>query len=118
MAIQKIPCGGFSYDDSEIVFENGVIHPIGGGGGGGAMVVEVDEENKTVNYTPREVYNAMLNGVVIPISKEADESGYKNIFEIHINSTNGAVWIGGFRGINLSGFIQGDLETNTWHAIK
>lgn len=31
--IKKIPCGGFSYDDSEITFENGVIHPIGGGGG-------------------------------------------------------------------------------------
>lgn len=30
--IKKIPCGGFSYDDSEIAFDNGVIHPIGGGG--------------------------------------------------------------------------------------
>lgn len=28
MAIKKIPCGGWSYDDSEIVFEDGVIHPI------------------------------------------------------------------------------------------
>lgn len=29
--IKKIPCGGFSYDDTEIAFEDGVIHPIGGG---------------------------------------------------------------------------------------
>lgn len=27
--IKKIPCGGFSYDDSEIAFDNGVIHTIG-----------------------------------------------------------------------------------------
>lgn len=63
MAIKKIPCGGWSYDDSEIVFEDGVIHPIGGGGSD-AMIVTftMDEEgNFTADKTYDELFEAMQN---------------------------------------------------------
>lgn len=76
MAIKKIPCGGWSYDDSEIVFEDGVIHPIAGGGSG-AMIVTftMDEEgNLTADKTVEEVTTAFNQGEVI--------TGILSVYEI------------------------------------
>lgn len=93
MAIKKIPCGGWSYDDTEIAFEDGVIHPIEkselpevtsadngkvlgvvdgewekteAGGGSGAMVVNITadgEGNYTFDKTFDEIVGAMPNVV-------------------------------------------------------
>lgn len=41
MAIKKIPCGGFCYDDDQIAFEDGVMKVIGGGSGGSQTVVKI-----------------------------------------------------------------------------
>lgn len=71
MAIKKIPCGGFMYDDETIIFENGVMKAIGGGSGGGAMVVnfviQVSGEELIVSAdkTPAEVIAAALIGSVM-----------------------------------------------------
>lgn len=72
MAIQKIPCGGFSYDDTEIAFENGVIHPIGGGGGSGLDLFVVNlldseeaESGHTIDKTYEEIANAANENKVI-----------------------------------------------------
>lgn len=94
MAIKKIPCGGWLYDDEQITFEDGVMKVIGGGGiseapidgkqyarkdaewsevqsGGGAMVVNFtptlvdDVLTLSADKTPAEVKSAMLSGAVV-----------------------------------------------------
>lgn len=56
MAIKKIPCGGFSYDDTEIAFEDGVIHPIGGG----MMVVNLSYNSDTEVYSIDKSFSEIL----------------------------------------------------------
>lgn len=79
MAIKKIPCGGWLYDDESITFEDGVMKVVGGGFGGGAMVVtfEVDGYNLSCDKTVTEVRAAMAQGtpVIGIITEDGNSKG-------------------------------------------
>lgn len=70
MAIKKIPCGGWLYDDETITFEDGVMKVIGGGSGGGGMIVKVIADTETFALSAdktfaeiKEAFNAGVNVV-------------------------------------------------------
>lgn len=71
MAIKKIPCGGFYYDDATIEFDDGVMKAKGGGSVGGGMVVNFTPTQVDGGFTlladktPAEVKSAMLSGAVV-----------------------------------------------------
>lgn len=96
MAIKRIPCGGFFYDDESIEFDGRVMKVIGGGeslpevtaedngdvltvvdgawakaapSGGGATIVNFTstEDSLTADKTVVEILEAMKTGVVIGI---------------------------------------------------
>lgn len=52
MAIKRSPCGGFSYDDSQIEFVDNVIQIKGGGGSGGLYGAKNDSDNPTQGVQP------------------------------------------------------------------
>lgn len=131
MAIKKIPCGGFSYDDTEIAFEDGVIHPIGGGG---IMVVnfvfDYDEETEegtiTADKKPTEVYNALKSGCVISTYRDNDHVDkipmgsceiyqFDNVqyptFVSHIFANEDGV-------DEYITYMRGDLITDTWQILS
>lgn len=61
MAIQRIPCGGFSYDDSQIEFVDNVIQVKGGGGSGGVTIfdaIDVGDDVYAVQCSAKELWDA------------------------------------------------------------
>lgn len=75
MAIKKIPCGGWLYDDEQIEFEDGVMRVVGGGSQ--TMVVRFDvaeDESVTANKTVEEVETAMLTMPVVGVMQLGEDT--------------------------------------------
>lgn len=76
MAIQRIPCGGFSYDDSQIEFVDNVIQVKGGGGSGGVKIFDVVFIGGTqyaIQATAKEVWETYQTGVVLLRNTETSD---------------------------------------------
>lgn len=68
MAIQRIPCGGFFYDDSQIKFVDNMIQIKGGGGSGGVAIFDVVFIGGTqyaIQATAQEVWEAYQARLVL-----------------------------------------------------
>lgn len=87
MAIKKIPCGGWLYDDEQITFEDGVMKVIGGGSGGSSVIiVEVTEElegeykaSKTGDEICEELKNNNIIRVKFPFPDTEDVFLYGDV---------------------------------------
>lgn len=123
MAIKKIPCGGFYYDDETIEFEDGVMKVIGGGSGGGAMIVEFDvvgEGDFTATHTPQQVAEAMLlqpvigilklDGVAMPIGSPWTNGFMFDKLYIYFGSHNDETY-------SAMAVWRGNVETNEWEPF-
>lgn len=81
MAIKKIPCGGFMYDDETIEFDDGVMKVKGGGSGGSVMYVVVTTNpntgESTSDLTLFDIQTAFNSGV--RVMAKIDLDGY-NMF--------------------------------------
>lgn len=64
MAIKKIPCGGWLYDDESITFEDGVMKVVGGGGGGGNLIVTVEAESDMSAIVASSTYSEMVSALL------------------------------------------------------
>lgn len=68
MAIQRIPCGGFSYDDSQIEFVDNVIQVKGGGGSGGVAIfdmTDIGDGAKAIQCSAKELWDAYQTQTVL-----------------------------------------------------
>lgn len=67
MAIQRIPCGGFSYDDSQIEFVDNVIQVKGGGSGGVAIfdVIDIGDDVRAIQCSAKELWDAYQTQFVL-----------------------------------------------------
>lgn len=76
MAIQRIPCGGFSYDDSQIEFVDNVIQVKGGGGSGGVKIFDVVFIGGTqyaIQATAKELWEAYQTRKVLLRNTETED---------------------------------------------
>lgn len=108
--IKKIPCGGFSYDDTEIAFEDGVIHPIGGGGGGmliGHIHYNEDDDTYSCDKTFAELSAAVPN-----VMLKAEDGESNSVFSLF---SYGSSYVA-FQYISTSGLNEG-MNYIEYHSI-
>lgn len=84
MAIKKIPCGGFSYDDSTVEFVDGVMKAKGAGG---------DSNSFSVRFDIEDLDTVMNSGFIYDVPVECDKSN-DEIFEACISGKRivGELW--------------------------
>lgn len=112
MAIKRIPCGGFFYDDESIEFDGRVIKASGGGSGVVVVNFTISGEQILADKTPNEVKEAMKTNTVIGIMNN-EVIGNANIMTVFADSTmEGMVFFGfKFTSENISPFLGGVGDT-------
>lgn len=97
MAIQRIPCGGFSYDDSQIEFVDNVIQVKGGGGSGGVAifdVIDIGDDVQAIQCSAKELWDAYQKQLVlikiVAQSGGAEQIGYMQIKSASFVTVSGA----------------------------
>lgn len=97
MAIQRIPCGGFSYDDSQIEFVDNVIQVKGGGGSGGVAifdVIEIGDDVQAVQCSAKELWDAYQTRPVLLKAVAqydgAEHTSYMQIKRAVLDTASGA----------------------------
>lgn len=86
MAIQRIPCGGFSYDDSQIEFVDNVIQVKGGGGSGGVAIfdaIDIGDDVQAIQCSAKELWDSYQTQTVL-IKVVAQSGGAEQILYLQI----------------------------------
>lgn len=97
MAIQRIPCGGFFYDDSQIKFVDNMIQIKGGGGSGGVTIfdaINVGDDGYAVQCSAKELWDAYQTRPVlikaVAQSGGAEQTSYMQIKRAVLDTASGA----------------------------